>query len=457
LSALLVAVAALAGATPALAGGMQLPTRGVRPSARAGAFVAGADDLGALWFNPAGLVHFAGGKEKGSFLFDIAYVTQSVEYTRIDSGGNPQQTVKNDAPGMPIPTVALAFDLGDRMVIGGGIYAPYAGLGRYPEDGPQRYSLIDLSETLLFIVEVAVGYRVTDKIRVGAGIQDMVFRMSSTLIFSGCPGETVCAPEDPEFDALSKVTQLSLFNPSAVFGAQIDFTPRVRAGAAFQLPFYISGSGKFETRMPSSGFYDNATVVGDRADVSFTLPPSLRVGLEVDPAERWRAELAASIEFWSVHDQFSIEPRDVRIEGAPGVGTYELGALDIARNYKNSYSVNLGVEGRPMASKPLTVLAGYAYETAAAPTEYLTVLTVDGNKHLLAAGLGYEFGKLMVNATAGVALMGDRTVAAGQGRSQILTPIRDDPDDPNPLRVYVNDGDYSSSWLFAGVGIGGAF
>ncbi len=419
--------------------------------------MAGADDLGALWFNPGGLAHDAGGKDKGSFLFDIAYVRQSADYTRIDSGGNPQEKVVSDAPGMPIPTVALAFDVGDRMVIGGGVFAPYAGLGRYPEDGPQRYSLIDLSETLLFITEVAVGYRVSDTLRVGAGVQNMVFRMSSTIVFSACPGETVCAPEDPDFDALSKVTQLSLFNPSAVVGAQMDFTPKVRGGASFQLPFYISGSGKFETRMPSSGFYDGAEVVGDRADVSFTLPPALRVGVEVDPAERWHAELAATAEFWSVHDKFSIEPRDVRIEGAPGVGTYELGPLDIDRNYKNSFSVNLGVEGQPVAGTPLEVMAGYAYETAAAPKEYLTVLTVDGSKHLLAAGLGYRYGKLDITATAGVALMGARTVAAGEGRSSILTPIRDNPNDPDPIRVYVNDGDYSSSWLFAGMGVGGAF
>src|SRR5262245_50420916 len=37
------------------AGGMFLPGRGVRPFARGGAFTAGADDLNALGYNPAGL------------------------------------------------------------------------------------------------------------------------------------------------------------------------------------------------------------------------------------------------------------------------------------------------------------------------------------------------------------------------------------------------------------------
>ena len=86
---------------------MTLHTRGVRPTARGGAFVAGADDLGALWFNPAGLAHIDNGEK--SFLFDMAYVEQDIEYSRIDSGGNDQRTVSNSAPGLPIPSVGVAL------------------------------------------------------------------------------------------------------------------------------------------------------------------------------------------------------------------------------------------------------------------------------------------------------------------------------------------------------------
>ena len=186
-------------------------------------------------------------------------------------------------------------------------------LGRYPEDGAQRYSLVDMSESLLLILELAVSYQVTPKLRVGAGLQNMIFQLASTMVFSGCPGQTLCAPEDPEMDALGKVTQLDLFNPSGVLGVQYDVARRVRAGLALQLPFFVAGKGKFETVLPSSGFYDGATVVGDRADVSFTLPPILRAGVEAGLGARWKAELAASIEFWSMHDELAIEPRDVRI------------------------------------------------------------------------------------------------------------------------------------------------
>src|SRR5580698_5485467 len=61
----------------ARAAGLYFSDRGVRPMGRAGAFVAGADDLGAIWYNPAGLAD-AG----TSFLFDMSWLDFSVTYTR---------------------------------------------------------------------------------------------------------------------------------------------------------------------------------------------------------------------------------------------------------------------------------------------------------------------------------------------------------------------------------------
>ncbi|HEX4513004.1 MAG TPA: hypothetical protein VH054_05690, partial [Polyangiaceae bacterium] len=59
-------VLAIALVSPAAhAGGLYFSDRGVRPLARGGAFVAGADDLGAMWYNPAGLVD-----AQGTFLAD---------------------------------------------------------------------------------------------------------------------------------------------------------------------------------------------------------------------------------------------------------------------------------------------------------------------------------------------------------------------------------------------------
>ena len=153
----------------ASAGGLVLPTRGVRPTARAGAFVAGADDLGAIYFNPAGLG--AGGETSGTtFLFDTGYVGNRSSYHRIDSGLNDVGTVENEAPGLPIPTMAIGFHLNEKTTIAMGAYTYYLGLSKYPETGGQRYTLVDQSETKLGIVEIAAAHQISKHLRVGIGL-----------------------------------------------------------------------------------------------------------------------------------------------------------------------------------------------------------------------------------------------------------------------------------------------
>ncbi len=432
-------------AAEAAAGGMYLPTRGVRPTGRGGAFVAGADDLSATWFNPAGLGHLT----SPAALIDVAFVGQSIGYQRIDSGGNILPAVDNQAPGIPVPSLGYARPLGKQAVLAFGVWAPYAGLARFAEDGPQRYSSVDLSKSLIVTAGVGVGVRLGERFRVGVTVQDHVVALETKIVLSGCPSQTTCAPEDPDFDSVNRVDQDSFLNPSGSVGIQVDLGKQATVGASLQLPVWVRGHGTLHSRLPASGFFNGASVEGDRADISFDLPAAMRAGLEVRPG-RWRVEVAGTVELWSQHDEMRIEPRDVRIVDVAGVGTYELGPMVVPRRFANTYAAHLGVEGRPSASKPLTVRAGYAFETGAPPDEYLSVLTVDGQKHLLALGVGYVIGSWTVDVLVGFAKMSDRTVAAGTGQVPQLNPIRDTS--AEPLVVHINDGDYSSSWLMIGSG-----
>ena len=455
---------AVAVAAPeAGAGGMNLHTRGVRPSARGGAFVGGADDLGALWFNPAGLVHTVGPHR--NFLFDVAYVNQAVDYKRVDSSGDPEEQVSNEAPGLPVPSIGYGQSLNSRTVIAFGMYAPYAGLGKFKDDGPQRYSTVDLSESLIVVFTAGVAFKLSKNIRVGATVENMVSNLVSKVVMSGCPRNVFCFPEDPQWDAMVKATQLDLLSPSVSLGAQFDLGKLVTFGASARGPFWIDGRGKVEARLPTSPQYDGAHVEGDRGDLSFVIPPVLRAGLEFHPG-RWRFEAAVDAELWSMHKEIRIEPKDVRIENLGGIGTYELGPVVIPRHFKNSYAGSIGVETQPLAAVPLRLLGGYTYETAAAPDEYLSVLTVDGNKQVFAGGVGFKFGTWTIDAMGTFATMDQRTVksgpvdengvaAPGVGMVPQLNPVRTEEDPRDVARV--NFGSYNSSWFAAGVGVTKSF
>jgi long-chain fatty acid transport protein len=431
-----------AWASDARAGGMVLPVRGVRTVERAGALIAGADDADALWLDPAGLAHLTG-DGKIQLLFDAAFVSQAVDYARIDSGGNHLAPVENQQPGVPIPTVAAALGIGDRLVIAGGIAAPYAGLQRYGDDGPQRYASVSLDGTAFVYVTAGAAYKLSEKLRVGATVMDVVSKLSSRVALSGCPGQTVCAPEDPDFDALGQVSQTDFFAPSGSVGVQYDAARIATLGLALQAPSRVSATGKFQSRLPSSAFFNGARVVGDESDLSFTLPAVIRAGIELHPRPELRIEAALDTELWSMHDEIDIKPHDIRIENAAGVGTYTVGNLVIPRKYKTSFAPAIGAEWHG----PRFMLgAGYSYETAAAPPNYVSVLTVDSAKHLLGIGGGYEAGGWQIGASAGVALLADVQVSLADGKVTQLTPIRD-----QPSNVVVNAGSYKSHYLIAGL------
>lgn len=458
------AVGAL-GVHPAWGGGLYLPSRGVRAFGRGGAFVAGADDLGALWYNPAGLAGLAGGKPSAA-LIDTALVDHSVTYTRIDSGGVAQTPVEATTQTLPIPTVAAGFDLSKRATVAFGLLVPYAALDEYPEDGAQRYSLVTLHDTMIAIAELALGVRVNDSLTVGAGVQNMFLTFHSRVVFSGCPGETLCAPEDPDWDSLGEVHQEDFFNPSGVVGLQLKASKKVTVGAAFQLPFWISSQGTVRVRLPASGFFDGSHVEGDRAGMKMTFPAMLRAGVEVRPARDLRIELGFDWEMWSQHEEILLEPKDMRIEDAAGVGVYDIGPLRIPRGLEDTFALRLGVEGAPSRKLPLTLRAGWTFETGSAPDEYLTVMTVDGNKHVLSLGVGWRAGAVRIDATFGQVLVADREVARGTSCAPILNPIRSGQEpappaagetcvhDDDPDHVYVGDGTYRSSWTVLGIGLG---
>src|SRR5688500_7372518 len=290
-------VALLATTAPVFAGGMVLPFRGVRDAERGGALVAGAGDADSIWLNPAGIANLT----QMTLTVAAMYVDQQVDYARVDSGGNTMPSVSNDHPGQPIPTLAFVAPIGDgRLVIGGGTWTPYAGLHRYAIDGTQRYGSISIAQTKILHLTFAAAYRVNDKLRVGATIQNMVTALDSRVILSGCPGQTICAPEDPEFDSDVRVKQTDLFAPTGSIGVQYDAHPQVTVGAMFQLPAYISGAeGKLQAKLPASGFYEGATLVGDTASVEMDLPASIHAGVEYRPLPELRVEAALHVELWS--------------------------------------------------------------------------------------------------------------------------------------------------------------
>ena len=427
-------------ASPAAAGGLTLPIHGVRSLERGGALIAGTDDADALWLNPGGLAHLAGDK-KQALLFDVSLVYQVVDYTRLDASGTlfPRET--NQQPGMLVPTIAGALGIGDRLVIAGGIAFPDQAFHRYAADGPQRYASVSLDGSRNVLVTAGAAYQVSDQLRVGATLSTFVTSTKLALVASGCPQSMTCAPEDPSFDLGLALDQTDVLSITGSVGVQYDALPQLTLGLAIDGPRRVAGTGTLTVDLPGALVFDDATVSGDQASLALTYPVAIRAGVEWRPVKPLRIEAALDVELWSMHDDVTLTPDGITIENVAG-GPLLLKRMSIPRDYKTSYAPALGIEWHG----PKVMLgAGYAYETAAAPSSKVSVLAVDAAKHLIGAGGGYEDGGWQIGAAVGFVALSGVDVPLARAAVPQLAPLG------NPDVTNVNAGSYRSHYLMAGL------
>lgn len=434
-------------ATPAYAGGMFLPARGARALGMAGSLTAGVDDGSALYYNPAGLADIAG----LSALVDAGVVLQRVGYDRVDSGGNPQPHVDGAMDVLPIPTVAVTWKPAaePRLTFAGGVWTPYLGVNSWPEDGPQRYSNVTLNGSVLAVAELAAAYRIDAHWAVGLGLQNMIVSFRSRVALSAC-SELNCAPEDPGFDTLTELQTTSAFTPSAIAGATYAHD-RLRAGLAVQLPFFVRTSGTAHSRLPTDPMFVNARQVGDQVSLDFDLPLEVRAGAAYRVLPALNVEVGVDYEAWSMQKDIAIQAHGIQIEGVPGVGSYALDRMAIARDLRDTFSVHAGGEWQAIP-RALVVRAGYLLETSATPDRTASVLAPDGLHNLLSAGVGVPLGaggSVRLDLGYGHLFTSERNIN-GSGALQ-LNPIQP------ALAVAVGNGRYTVATDIISVGASGQF
>jgi len=465
------AAAALAwlNVAPASAAGLYFTDRGVRPMGRAGAFVAGADDLGAIYYNPAGLV------DAGSqFLLDASWLRFTGTFQRQvrvqgsdpnsgePVGGSFVQTyeaVKGTSPVLPIPTLAGSYAIRPDLVLAAGIYAPYSAITSYPEKlpngqpSPQRYSLLTLDGSALAIGGIWLAYRPIKQLQIGAGPTVLAGTFQSEVYFSACvPDRFLCAPEQPDYDTKGRLKVQNILAPSATFGAMVTPIDQLRLGASFQLGYSVDADSKLQTRLPSAAVFDKAYIEGDEAGVRFKLPWVARVGVEVRPAPTTRIEATFVFEKWSVHDQISVAPKNVSLRDvALFPPEYRVGSLTLDRKFQDAWSARLGGEQTiKFAKYRVDLRAGLAYEKSAVPPAYLSVLTLDMNKVVVGLGGGLHIGRWRFDGTVALLFPANVQVSPEEARLYKVNPVRaNKPAEDIPI----NAGKYEVSALLLGIGL----
>ncbi len=482
------AVVGLARPTTAHAGGFYLLDRDTRALGRGGAFVAGANDPSALWYNPAG-IGFSGNQ----LLIDGTMTFLSVDFTRVDSGGTTLPTVTGTNAPLPIPTIAGTFDLGLRnFVFDIGIFAPNAALMRWPQsvsvDGvmqaaPQRYSLLSMEGSLIAALAVGAAWRPIDELSIGVGVHVVYGSFAAQTALSACDGVTCSFPEDPEYDGVAQLTLNPVFTAVATLGVTYDAGP-VRFGLSVMTPYSLSGNASIQVRTPAAAAFDGAFVrtregncatVSDqeiassiaagghhpcqdtRADMNLDFPWIVRAGVQLEAIDDLVLEVSFVWETWSVQNEASVRPHDVWFANALGGALdYQVGALSIPRHMRDTFSIRLG--GEYTVDDVVQLRLGGYYESGSFDDQWLQALTIDSDKLVFAGGVSVRVvDGLFLDAMIGYAHLFPRNVT--NSAVPVPNPIRPPVNDPDPsVRMpgdptYVGNGSYTMTAPFFGLGI----
>ncbi len=421
----------LAGERGAGAGGIYLPDPGVVAQGRGCAYTATADELIGAFYNPAGLhdidgfyVHVAGGLIARRVWFDREGGENVYKPFRDDE--DPSNPADIEAmlsrPFDPldvttwqlIPELGLAYGLRKPDLTFGFIwYTPYSSKNKYPADGIQRYTIIESSGWQIHW-SLFASYKPLPFLSFGISGGPMLLRAwqwmkaTANALASDSIG-LVPNDENPLYDIDIEMEGTD-WKPWIIAGVMVTPAPWLRVGAAFSPGFTMRADTELSmaATMEVVEGYPLVIDTGDEVSMTVGLPPILRLGVAVAPHERFEVELDLEIEGWSTVGELSLTGVDVdlsdvreQIEAmATGYsddvsaiidemddawrGSDGSGTVDISREYRDAWSLRLGVEG---AVAPwLDLRCGGLFERSGMVDEYISVSEPNTDKVGLSVG-----------------------------------------------------------------------
>ena len=434
----------------AFAGGFFVPLGGVANTGRAGAGVVSTRDPNAIAYNPA-LIALNEGHQ---LLVDITWAMLQMEYQRapqLENNGSITtfDKVTNEAPGITIPQVLFTTDFGtDQFGLGVGLFPPNSAPSRYPLDGPQRYAVVDMANTIAFTVELAFAWRPHPRFSIGAGIQNVTFVFKGTGISSTYFG-VLGAPEDPDMDSVISIDASDLFTPSANFGIWAEPVDGFELAAAFQLFTDIESSdGNIYAALPNHYIYEHTVLKAEKADMAMSLPWTLKFGLRYNHHDIFDIEIDAWYSRWSRHKSIQLYPHDVWLTDNALVDDVQVGNFDIPRNLKDTWGISIGADWNILPNE-LTLRAGFMYESGSAPEAYYSVFSHDNHKFAPTIGFSYTIGFARIDFAFAHVHQLPMTVKNGELKQyNIVYPEK---------AVVTNNGEYKSFYDFIGAGVNFTF
>jgi len=380
----------------------------------AGAFIGVANDVTAIFHNPAGIAWL-----EGTHISVGTTLITAVASVNLPNWPDPRfQTVDLKKQWFYPSTFYISHKINDRLAAGFGFFSPF-GLGtKWPEDYPLRYiSIADDMKT--FIFNPCIAYKVTDNFSVGFGISyihatisfELVERKDDieTVVPLGPPvipfpfqvpvTATVDIPADLDGTGnafgwnaglLYKGENYSLgVNWRSGFTVKFDgdlalFTDEAVATATATVPPGLEAVKPIvEQGVEQNILYALSFVKGGTAALDFKFPHILGFGGGFWVTDNLMLSADVHIYFFGSFDALNVE-----IDVPSPDPSVEFEDKHIEENWDNTYIIRTGIQY--MLNENVALRGGFFYDKNPQPTESVDPILPDADRLGFTAGFGYK-------------------------------------------------------------------
>jgi long-chain fatty acid transport protein len=384
-------VVLLIPASVALGGGFQLNEVGARAMGMGGAFAAKANDLSAMFYNPAGLASQTG---FGAYLGGTMILPKS-SYT--SPAGSSTDMVSQT---FLTPNAYFGYGCDNGLAVGLGVFAPF-GLGtEWPAGWAGRY-YASKADIQAFMVNPTVAYQVNEWLTLGAGVSWMrsIVKLTNNVpTYSRLSLPPVPATTD---GIVSLSASGSAFSFDA--GAIAKPMPEMSIGVSYRHSTKIDfeGNASFTNMQALQSYFP-----GGAGQTTITFPNQLWAGIAYDVTPGLTLEFDYQWIRWASYDSLIAElptgPNFI-LTGGPLQTTSREG-----KSWTNTYMLRLGGEYRYQV---WSFRLGFIYDATPQPNKTVEPLLPDANRVEGTIGVGYKFAAhWTIDAAYQLISFSDRTV-----------------------------------------------
>lgn len=355
---------ALLVATLASANGYKiLCVRSAKATAMGEAFIVQADDPSAVAFNPAGLPDLKGVQLSLQSTWCNAFTTREAP-----GGGTTHMEDKWQA----VPSFFATWDMGtERLAVGVGASLPNGLSSEWDDQSFAAYSGY-YSSLIIADYTMALGYRVTDHLSVGFGLDYYASELDQR---QRIPGALYALSYDPAVyvDGTGETWGFNV-------GLRYEFSERHSIAATYRKPFTVDYNGSFAVQ--GFGSHDMET--------SMDYPGSVVLGYAFRPTQKWTFEVNLDWTHWS-------QVGDV-VLAVPTFPDPAFRQVVIPRDYENTLAYKFGVQYQ--YSEALALRAGYIYNENATAEATWTPTQPDTDMHFFTCGFAYDLNEYVTLESA---------------------------------------------------------